>query len=237
MANIDPRILSAVKHITKKRPKTIIDHIIKHGHVTTEELQNLYGYNHPPRGARDVREEGIPLETIRVRSTSGRSIGAYKFADPDAITNHKLGGRKVFSKGFKQTLIDRDSCKCSLCYEKYEDRYLTIDHRAPYEVSGDNTSDEHQPENFMLVCGTCQRKKSWSCEHCTNWNEDKNLDTCNHCFWANPESYTHLAGKEQRRTEIIWSDEEVSNYDQLLEKSKKMNISITDLIKSILIEK
>jgi hypothetical protein len=46
--------------VTGKRPKTVIDHILKHGHITTEELKNKYGYDHPPRAARDVRELGIP---------------------------------------------------------------------------------------------------------------------------------------------------------------------------------
>ena len=42
--------------VTGKRPKTVIDHILKRGHITTEELKNKYGYDHPPRAARDVRE-------------------------------------------------------------------------------------------------------------------------------------------------------------------------------------
>jgi hypothetical protein len=29
--------------VTGKRPKTVIDHILKHGHITTEELKNKCG--------------------------------------------------------------------------------------------------------------------------------------------------------------------------------------------------
>ena len=61
--------------ITGKRPKTVIDHILKHGHITTEELKNKYGYDHPPRAARDVRELGIQLETFRVEAANGRKAG------------------------------------------------------------------------------------------------------------------------------------------------------------------
>ena len=68
--------------VTGKRPKTVIDHILKHGHITTEELKNKYGYDHPPRAARDVRELGIQLETFRVEAANGRKIAAYRFADP-----------------------------------------------------------------------------------------------------------------------------------------------------------
>ena len=30
--------------VTAKRPKTVIDHLLKHGHITTEELKNKYGF-------------------------------------------------------------------------------------------------------------------------------------------------------------------------------------------------
>ena len=95
---IDPRILALCEKVTAKRPRTVIDHILKHGYVTTEELQILYGYDHPPRAARDVRENGVPLETFRkISERTKRRIAAYRFADPDKIRRGRLGGRKVFS--------------------------------------------------------------------------------------------------------------------------------------------
>lgn len=42
--------------VKAKRPRTVIEHILEHGYITTEELRTRYGYNHPPRAARDVRE-------------------------------------------------------------------------------------------------------------------------------------------------------------------------------------
>ncbi len=77
--------LDRLKAVTSKRPKTVIDHILKHGFITTEELESKYGYNHPPRAARDVREEGIPLETFRVKNAEGRTIAAYRFGDVTKI--------------------------------------------------------------------------------------------------------------------------------------------------------
>ena len=51
------------------------------------------------------------------------------------------------------------------------ERYLQIDHRIPYEVAGEEIGDERNPEKFMLLSGSAQRQKSWSCEHCQNyWN-------------------------------------------------------------------
>ena len=80
--------------VTGKRPKTVIDHILKHGHITTEELKNKYGYDHPPRAARDVRELGIQLETFRVTAANGRKIAAYRFADPTKKQFRRFSGRR-----------------------------------------------------------------------------------------------------------------------------------------------
>ena len=40
--------------VIAKRPKAVIDHILQYGFITTEDLKEIYGYNHPPRAARDV---------------------------------------------------------------------------------------------------------------------------------------------------------------------------------------
>ncbi|HNU03736.1 MAG TPA: HNH endonuclease, partial [Anaerolineae bacterium] len=78
MNDLPPELIARCRAVTAKRPRTVIDHILTHGHITTEELKELYGYNHPPRAARDVREQGIPLETFRVTGSDGRKIGAYR---------------------------------------------------------------------------------------------------------------------------------------------------------------
>lgn len=75
MAKYPEEFLELCRSVTAKRAKTVIDHILKHGHITTEDLKDTYGYDHPPRAARDVREHGIPLETFRVEASNGRKIG------------------------------------------------------------------------------------------------------------------------------------------------------------------
>ncbi|MCK4733562.1 MAG: hypothetical protein KAT65_14005 [Methanophagales archaeon] len=55
-----------------KRAKIVVEHIIKYGYITTEDLEKKYGYSHPPRAARDVRESGIPLETFKVKSMGSK---------------------------------------------------------------------------------------------------------------------------------------------------------------------
>lgn len=83
-------LLALCRSVTAKRPKTVIDHILAHGFITTEELKEQYGYNHPPRAVRDVRENGIPVETFRVTGSDGRKIAAYRFGELplQTVPNH-----------------------------------------------------------------------------------------------------------------------------------------------------
>jgi hypothetical protein len=207
--------VTRLQAITAKRARAVLDHILEHGHVTTEELTSKYGYSHPPRGARDVREQGIPLETFFMKDSRGRRMAAYRFADPSKVRKGLLGGRKVFSKEFKRELIQAGGCACGICLQNYEDRYLQVDHRVPYEVAGDVVVDERRPQDYMLLCGSCNRAKSWSCEHCANWLDLKKSSVCESCYWARPERYSHVATKDIRRLDLTWAGDEVADYDRL----------------------
>lgn len=103
MNELPPEFIARCRAVTAKQPRTVIDHILKHGYITTEELKEQYGYNHPPRAARDVREQGIPLETYRVTGSDGRKIGAYRFGDPAKVRYSRLSGRTAF--GFYSVLL------------------------------------------------------------------------------------------------------------------------------------
>ena len=109
-------LLDSVK---AKRPRTVIQHILQHGFVTSQELKDLHGYNHPPRAIRDVREYGIPLVTYRITGADGRSIAAYKFGDPSKAANAitKSAGRTVLSKVLKKALIDKYGPRCFVYLE------------------------------------------------------------------------------------------------------------------------
>ncbi len=116
--------LKLCRSVTAKRPKAVIDHILQHGFITTEELKQTYGYNHPPRAARDVRENGIPLETFRVTGSDGRRIAAYRFGDISKARLIRLSGRTSLSKRIKKALISRHGCKCFIYLEEVDEREL-----------------------------------------------------------------------------------------------------------------
>ena len=212
----------------------MITHILKHGYITTDELKTVYGYDHPPRAARDVREAGIPLETFKVVSpTTGRQVAAYRFGDPSKIRDDRAGGRRTFSKQFKLELIEKQGSRCAICLGNYEERYLQIDHRVPYEVVGDSTG-ERTINEYMLLCGACNRAKSWSCEHCPNWLEIRSPDICRACYWAIPESFEHVAMKNIRRLDVEWAGDETVDYDKLKERADLYDVQMPDYVKSLL---
>ncbi len=226
--------LEKCKSVTAKRPRTVIEHILQHGYITTQELKEKYGYNHPPRAARDVREQGIPLETFRVVGSDGRKIGAYRFGDPKRTRFSKLKGRTAFNRELKNKLLHISGSRCAIYLEKFAERDLQIDHRIPYEVAGDNSENINDPSYYMLLCGSANRAKSWSCEHCVNWKEIKKEEICLKCYWAYPEEYEHIAMRPVRRVDIMWSNDEVSIYEKLKERTIQLQKDIPHYIKEII---
>lgn len=230
---LPPDFRAKFKAVTAKRAKTVIDHILKHGFVTTEDLSTKYGYDHPPRAARDVREQGIPLETFKVTATNGRKIAAYRFGDPAKVKAGREGGRTVWPKDFKELLMAADGCRCGVCSTRYEARYLQIDHRIPYEVGGDPSGDL-DPSDFMLVCGSCNRAKSWSCEHCANWKDTHDTEVCQTCYWASPTQYVHVALRLIRRLDVTWTESEVPHFEKLRQLARRAQQELPEFVKAVL---
>jgi len=210
LSTLDPRLQSAIASVTAKRPRQVIDHILEHGQVTTEDLSNM-GYEHPPRAAKDVRDCGIPLNMVRVRGGHGKKIACYTLGDPAGIEHHKMGGRQTLPKELQTRLFALQNGSCGICGLSYEGRYLQVDHRVPYEIAGE-AAEPSETSRFMLLCGSCQRKKSWSCEQCVNWTAKDN-DTCRTCYWADPIGYQHVATKPVRTLVIMFSENEADAFD------------------------
>lgn len=234
MSSLSKEFLELCHSVTAKRPRTVIDHIIEYGFITTEELKDKYGYNHPPRAVRDVREHGIPIETFRVTGSDGRKIAAYRFGNVNAKRFRKLSGRTGLSRKIKDALIEKYGCKCFIYLEEVDEQSLQIDHRIPYEVGGDGENDKLDPEDFMLLSGSANRAKSWSCEHCENWNNTRDRMVCLTCYWAFPEKYSHIAMRQIRRLDLIWQGEEVEIYQKLKTEAKSLDKEIPAFVKEIL---
>ena len=45
MSEYSKEFLDLLESVTAKRPRTVIQHILQHGYITSQELKDLYGYN------------------------------------------------------------------------------------------------------------------------------------------------------------------------------------------------
>jgi hypothetical protein len=222
------------KAITAKRARTVIDHVLKKGFITSQELKDTYGYNHPPRAIRDVKENGIPMEMFRITGTDGRSVGAYRFGDPSLARMGHFSGRTILGKELKDALLKRDGAKCSIYLETFPAGQLQIDHRVPFEVSGDDPKKDQDAAEYMLICPSANRAKSWSCEHCENWKTIKDPNICRKCYWASPADYEHIGMRQIRRLDLMWIENETAEYDSIKQSAKEAGKEMTSYVKEIL---
>ena len=224
-------ILDKAKTITDKRSRVVVDHILKHGRITTEDLEN-YGYKHPPRAIRDVREQGMPLEMFWTKNSTGRKIAGYRFGDVTAIRHDRLAGRQVLSKVFHEQVCTLHGFKCGICQTSYESRYFQLDHRIPFEVAGEPATIAIK--EYMPLCGSCNRAKSWSCERCENWLDKKDSTICATCYWAYPEKYDHVAMRQMRRLDVVWEGKDVEDFQALADAAEGNEEPMPEFVKRIL---
>lgn len=232
--DIPKDVLRLLDRIKGKRARIVIDHILKHGSITTEILQSKYGYDHPPRAIRDVIEQGVPLAKIMITGDGGRRVAEYSLGDLTQIRVGRIGGRRLFSKTFKGELLHSGDSKCNICQVRLDGRALQVDHRVPYEVAGEGTSDQRDPKDYMLLCTSCNRAKSWSCEHCRNWSELRDSRQCLACYWGHPEKYSHVALEDIRRLDLVWRNSEVPEYDELHAAASSREQLMPDFVKETL---
>jgi len=143
-------------------------------------------------------------------------------------------GRRPFSKVFKGRLLEVNGNRCGICLRKYEGRYLQIDHRIPYQVSGDVIFDEQDIGSYMLVCGSCNRAKAWSCQHCPNCIQLKVPATCISCYWGSPETYTHIATEDVRRLDLVWLGDETQDFDRLKAGAVEAHENMPEYVRRVL---
>lgn len=62
-----------VLKVCSSRATFIINHIVSYGSIDSEQIQRA-GYVHGARAVGDVRDNGVPLITGKVKSSDGRSI-------------------------------------------------------------------------------------------------------------------------------------------------------------------
>lgn len=196
------------------------DHLLQHGSLTTEQLSDM-GYQHPPRAVADLQDAGATIDKASVIGSTGRRIAQYTLVD---VMSSGRAGRVNIPKKFRLDLNRAYNHKCAICSGTFEDRQLQADHRVPFRIAGDTGLNQ---ADYMPLCASDNRSKSWSCEHCPNW-EIKDVDTCNTCFWAHPEDYTHVAMQPERRLVVTLQGDDTDAYDKLKKAAKTSGSTVEE---------
>ena len=219
-------MLERIAAVTNKRARVVLDTIVSNGIITTDELKEI-GYNHPPRAARDVRELGFTLKTTIVKNAAtGKRMAAYTLLPTVEAGKH---GRVQLPKKERNAIIGAAGGKCQICGATHD---LQVDHRVPYEVAGESLKGEKN--TYMVLDGTCNRRKSWACEHCPNLAKLKQITTCQTCYWANPEEHSHVAMEPIRRADIVFQGEEAKAFDQFRKVSKRNGKAVDVALKELI---
>ena len=181
------------------RAAKVLRAMLERGCITTEELLDL-GYKHAPRARMDVVDNGFPVKTTMVRDSTGKRMASYSLGT-DAELRDTQTGRSIISKAFKGKLVEKYGEYDGITGWQVTARALQVDHRIPYQVGGDVGLEEEDVNAFMLLTGSSQRLKSFSCERCANFLEIKDPEICRSCLWAYPDSYNHIAMRQMRQLE------------------------------------
>ena len=99
--------LDRLNSVTAKKPRAVIQHILKHGSITSEEMQTIYGDKNPGKTIYSIRQRGIPIANSYVKSSQGKSIASYSFGDPadlDGATS-PLAKRAAYNYEFRKMLV------------------------------------------------------------------------------------------------------------------------------------
>lgn len=216
-----------------KRPRTVLELILREGSVSTYKLGQL-GYDQPPRAAQDLKEAGVRLKvTYGKHPKTGSRMAIYSLADENEDPRATARGRRAFPKALRKAVLDAFQNRCSVCSEEYDPTVLQLDHRIPYIVGGD--PKEFHVKDFQPLCASHQRSKSWVCEHCPN-REDKVTKVCMSCYWAIPDGdYTHIATVAERRVDVTWKgDQDRKTYRRLRSLAAKEGKSVPEVIKNLI---
>ena len=214
-------ILRVKERIAKAgiRPLRVLFECCTNGGISTEQLKQRYGYNQPPRAARDLRELGFALKTKSSRTSDGRRMASYFIAD-FRITSDSHG-RRSFTKQERSHLIERDGCRCYFCRGQFQPNELQIEHRVPFEVAGNSLHESEGTDALILACASCNRSKSWSCEKCPNF-QTKRIESCLKCYWSNPDCHVHIAEKPIVRINVTFQQGEAGYRRFRLMKSEEI---------------
>jgi hypothetical protein len=135
-----------------KRPRTVLEILLRDGEVSTYTLGNL-GYDQPPRAAQDLKEAGVKLiKRNGVHPETGSRMAIYEI-DPNQTVSYQEG-RTAFPKTFVAEVSAIYNSRCNISGAKLRSNEYQVDHRVPFIVRSDD--GELRLKDFQLLSASSQ---------------------------------------------------------------------------------
>lgn len=222
------------------RGKKAVNALKKKGVITKFDLiREGIAPSQTARSIRDLKDRGIPIQTLsRVQTPESKNpVVRYTFGERRDIHPEWQNGRHLVPVRMKEKLVRIYGSRCAYCGEKLEPRKLQVDHRLPVKYFGElNEKEKDNPQNYLLLCPECNRKKAEAvdegCARTCYKTDDMNV--IKSCYWYDPIGYTHVCMKPVRKIEVKWNEDDVGEYQTLIEVAKKQERSPQDIIKSLI---
>ncbi|MGD0500935.1 MAG: hypothetical protein ABSC23_21180 [Bryobacteraceae bacterium] len=58
-------------------------------------------------------------------------------------------------------------------------------------------------------------------------------EICHTCYWASPEVYEHIAENPDKRVVVVWTGNELKDFEALQRRAQSENVSVAELLKAI----
>lgn len=60
------------------------------------------------------------------------------------------------------------------------------------------------------------------------------MEFCKSCYYAFPEHYEHIAGKQEKKIELVFENDDIDIYNKIVEIADEHSLSSKDVIKRLL---
>jgi hypothetical protein len=103
MPHTDKRILAIARLVTRKRPKTVIDHIIEHGYITTEEIRDVTDITILPGQFGMSEKKAFPLKPIAWKAVMVEVLPLIGLATQMKLKGINLAGGRCFQSNSRSS--------------------------------------------------------------------------------------------------------------------------------------
>lgn len=221
------------------RAKAAADLLMEKGVITKYDFEETHvPVSQAPRAIRDLKDHGIPIETLRKISVpqAKTKVNRYTLGSIDNINTSMRYGRMYDPTGMKEKLAKLHGDVCVFCGKKLTAKDRELDHKLPVNIFGDLSPVERlNPDNYQLVCRGCNRLKREATSHGAFDDQREGMDIVKQNYWYDPVQYRkNRDDRLYAHNVIVWNtSKDIQAYKQISQYAKDSSKSFQEALKDI----